>query len=915
MSEELRQRGYLDRRGRVRGVPVGPFEGFNLGNTTLDQLKRSGIIPDRSYGKYHTRKPDGLVVDRRADEPLVKFVVDFKDRGILDSPEKVREWSEKVADEYCRPLACEFGGVSDHTHNSWILVSPDEWQIIKREDDYPLDSPIDFTTNDGRSLLARTLLRFDTSLNKPRAALEPLPSVNPTILADQTWQDIWLACGQEPEACLATFIEFLIFKYLSDLNVLRTDKSGLPVDFQTVIQKDASVVLKYYYEYVRPAIKALFPAGSDGTSIINGMVLDPKVRDQGRLLLQILERFRDFGSLRRIDPEFKSRIFERFLKKSISVKNWGQYFTPRNVVKAMVEMSGVERLPTGAVLADPACGVGGFVLEPLMNKRPYDFRSKDARNLRYVGWDRDDKTIILAKANMLVHLSEVLEQDPQGVIKRLSKILNETFKSDSTSITGSLAEAPVEQFDLVMTNPPYVVRGTGKQRDFLKHNPETADYYAVRGSGIENLFIQLIVNGLKPGARALVIVPDGLLLRHSEAALKAHILKTCDLEAIISLPVDTFYSTPKKTYIMVLRKKQAPGAVQRDPVFTYLITEVGETRDAKRFIIPANDLPRMSAAFRLFQGNPSKFETTDPRCKVFQLDKFSPDEHWLVNKWWGRQEREQLGDIDEESFISANDLGAMLRDGGRAFERRAAALATLETNVLVAQTVTVSLSDAHLFRRGIGKRVLKRELFYAKRGSIPLYSANVELGKEHGFVAVSNLKDFSRPSILWSIDSDFNMTVREPGERFATTDHCGRLEILDDNLDPAYCHAAIIYGYGRLFGFDRVTRPSLGRMKKVTFRVPAKPDGSFDLDAQKALATEYTAILEAIDEAKATLEEIAEMKPRAELPATAVDMGMERRDDIKDAMVARRRLAEIRENPARLITGEKLRKRLARIAS
>src|SRR6202040_1990331 len=120
------------------------------------------------------------------------------------------------------------------------------------------------------------------------------------------------------------------------------------------------------------------------------------------------------------------------------------------------------------------------------------------------------------------------------------------------------------KFDLVMTNPPYVVRGTGKQREFLRHDPETAEYYSVRGSGIENLFVQLIINGLKPGARALVIVPDGLLLRHSESALKAHILRTCDLEAVISLPVDTFYSTPKKTYILVIRKKQMPGKTQRD---------------------------------------------------------------------------------------------------------------------------------------------------------------------------------------------------------------------------------------------------------------------------------------------------------------------------------------------------------------
>jgi hypothetical protein len=218
------------------------------------------------------------------------------------------------------------------------------------------------------------------------------------------------------------------------------------------------------------------------------------------------------------------------------------------------------------------------------------------------------------------------------------------------------------------------------------------------------------------------------------------------------------------------------------------------------------------------------------------------------------------------------------------------------------------LSDETLFRMGIGKRVLRRDLFYAVRGTVPLYSANVEVGKEHGFVAISNLNDFSHPSLLWSIDSDFNMTVRETDEVFATTDHCGRLEILNNQLDPAYCHAAIIYGYGRLYGFDRVTRPSLTRMKKVTFRVPANPDGTFDLDAQRALAREYTAILEAVDDAKTSLSEIVELKPRAELPGDAADLGDW--ENVADVRTARARLIEIETNPEKVLRGAALEKKL-----
>jgi type I restriction-modification system DNA methylase subunit len=870
MSEELIQKGYISRKGKVQGDVIGNYEGFNIGATTMDQLRQYGIIPDRSYGKFSKKKPDGIVVDRRGDTPIVKFIVEYKDIGGLNSDHKRTDFIRKVSEEYCQPLGCEFGGISDSVINSWFIVIEERWNIIKREDDYPLTFPIDLASEKGRSLIGRTLSRLETNLNKQKGVIEPLEAVNPTRLAEQTWQDIWLASGEQPEACLATFIELLIFKFLSDLDVLKANPSGIPVDFNTVIQKNNDNILKYYFDIVRPEIRRTFPAGIDGTSVINGIALNPNSPDTGRLFRQILQRFDDFGSLKRIDPEFKSRIFERFLKKSLSIKNWGQYFTPRNVVKAMVEMSGVEHLPPNSVLADPACGVGGFVLEPLMNKRPYDYRTPDSKGLKYLGWDRDDKTIILAKANMLVHLSEVIEKDAKESIGYLASELNETFQSLSRSLTGSLQEAPVEQFDLVMTNIPYVTRGTGKQREFLQ---SLKDYYSVPGSGVENLFLQLIINGLKHGSRALIVVPDGLLLRHSESVLRSHLLKTCNLEAIISLPVNTFYSTPKKTYILVVRKKQQGDThLQKEPVFSYLIANTGETLDAKRFVISENDLPKMASLFKQFQGNPIEFSTDDPRCKIFPIKHFKPEEHWMINKWWSIEEREKLGDVDVEFFTNPAELSVLFKDISTALNKQSELMSKMERLIPVERTTTVAIADKRYFRTSIGTRVLKKDLFHSEKGTIPLYSANVEVGKEHGWLKKSNIKDFKFPSLLWSIDSDFNITMREAGELFATTDHCGRLEILDPSLDPIYCQAAIIYGYGRTFGFDRIVRPSLKRMEKVSLRIPVKEDGSFDLDAQQDMAREFIAVQEAIRVASDSLENIKELKPKVDIPDNVTEV-------------------------------------------
>jgi hypothetical protein len=76
-----------------------------------------------------------------------------------------------------------------------------------------------------------------------------------------------------------------------------------------------------------------------------------------------------------------------------------------------------------------------------------------------------------------------------------------------------------------MTNIPYVIRGTGKQREFLE--PQK-DYYAIPGSGLENLFMQLIVHGLKPGCRALVVVPVARN-RRTAPTLQNAPLKTVDV--------------------------------------------------------------------------------------------------------------------------------------------------------------------------------------------------------------------------------------------------------------------------------------------------------------------------------------------------------------------------------------------------
>ncbi len=845
MSEELWQRGYVGDRGGLRGDPAGEFELFNLGATNLAQLALAGAIAKRDYGDKAMLKPDALFVSRNGVGPVVRLVVEFKNAGVLNSESTLKATVQKVARDYCGPLACGLAVLSDGATVRWIAVDTktSTGQIIEREDGYPLDTPIDLDPHgNGPTEAGRMIARIQRELNPGTGRLEPPESIDPTRLADQTWQTIWLGSGENPERCLSFFIEVLLFKFLSDLGTLNKDRDGCPTTFDHVVGLAPTESLRYYSKLVRPEITRLFPAGPDGTGVIDELVLDPDNGDHGRLFWEILANFRKAGPLKRIDPEFKSRIFERFLKKSVSRQHWGQYLTPRNIVKAIVEISGIEHLVPGADVADPFCGVGGFVLEPLVHKRPHDFRQNDDWALAYHGFDRDPKTIVLAKANMLIHLSEVLEEDPQHAPARLALVLEATFTAVGDSITGSLSRAPRDAWDLVMTNPPYVVPGMRALRRMLAEDPALASYYSIPGLGIENLCLQAIIAGLRPGGQAFVIVPDGLLIRHSEEALKRHLLRQCCLEAVVSLPRNSFYSTSKKTYVLVFRKKSYADKRQEHGVLTYLVDEVGETRDARRFPIEEDDLPAMVRAAKRFLADPAAYSgedlaerLADERARIVPVSSFRPEEHWLVDRWWPEAERRALGDHDQPEVLSPTALASRLREDSEALRELADLIdETSEVDGPLA-FATVSLGDPGLFRLSIGKRVLKKQLFGRDDGPIPLYSANVN--QPFGHVHSSNVADFSHPSVLWGIDGNFHLAAKEAGVEFATTDHCGRIEILDDRLDAGYCREAI--ALVRRHDFDRTLRPSLQRIKALEFEVPVGPDGKFDLASQKALASAY----------------------------------------------------------------------------
>lgn len=819
MSEEILKRGY-----DKSGDPFGKWELFTIGETTINQLKKFNIVPKKTYGSDGRRQPDEIVIDRRNGVPEVIAVVEFKSPQEFDSEKKKLAAVEQCVNNYCKLLDAKIGIVTDRTEYIWINpLHESGYEIAKREDGYQLEELFDPKKDKSRSELI--ISKCLSSFSSKNSQITKAELRDPSDLADKVWQTIWLASGENPDICLATFVEIFLFKYLSDLGVLTYNNDGIDISFQNTIKVPEDRVFNFYFKNVRPYIKEIFPADvADGTSVINGMVLDPDISEHNFIFKEILDGFLKFGELKNIDPEFKSRLYENFLKKSMSQKNWGQFFTPRNVVKAIIEMSGLKTLPSGSRVCDPASGVGGFLLEPINTVRPKDYtftNNKIERKIEYVGTDRDKKTIILAKANMLIHMNELVSNFSKFP-KEFSKIFNKTFTSCHSSILGSLSVLDRDCYDLVLTNPPYVVTGTSTIKKYISEDSNLSQYYRVNGAGIEGLFIEKIINSLKPGGKTFVVVPDGLLNRLSDEKLRKFILDKCILLGLISLPKNTFYTTPKKTYILCLQKKINLDDLQNERVFTYVISNTGETLDAQRFECE-NDFPDMVRNFKVFCADPDGFESNSLQCKTWSISKFSPEDHWSVDRWWSAKERIELGIDDEKTITDPTDFSEILVKHQQLIESLSGRLKNAQKKIpKIEDYVEIELSNDDYFHLAIGKRVLKQEV-YNSDGDIPVYSANVK--EPFGFMSSTNISDFSKPYVLWGIDGNFEFSVKLVGEKFRSTDHCGTIRIEREDINPLFIYYALhaIREENRL---DRELRANLKNISKFLIRIPVVKDKS-----------------------------------------------------------------------------------------
>lgn len=149
-------------------------------------------------------------------------------------------------------------------------------------------------------------------------------------------------------------------------------------------------------------------------------------------------------------------------------------------------------------------------------------------------------------------------------------------------------------------------------------------------------------------------------------------------------------------------------------------------------------------------------------------------------------------------------------------------------------TMEVSLADSDLFLLSIGNRLLKKDQLTQ---GIEVYSANVN--KPFGYVKETKIDNFELSSLIWGIDGIFDWAYLPENKVFEITDHCGRLQIINNKIFPKYVYY-FLKSTKDQYGFDRTFRASLTNIKEnVIIELPIDVDGKYDYQKQVDISEKY----------------------------------------------------------------------------
>lgn len=363
----------------------------------------------------------------------------------------------------------------------------------------------------------------------------------------------------------------------------------------------------------------------------------------GDIFVQSVPRFNNPVNLKRLitmideeewsamDVDVKGEAFEGLLERAASEgkKGAGQYFTPRVLIQSIVRVMKPD--PQGIAdfkISDPACGSGGFLVcayEWLVEKTGGVFERVDAKRIRtktYYGQDLVPRPRRMALMNLYLH----------GVEPHiyLGDAIYETDRG--------------ERFDCVLTNPPFGTKGANQA-------PEREDF-TIETSNKQLNFVQHIVNILKPGGRAAIVLPDNCLFEGKAGEVFKVVMEDCNVHTVLRLPRGTFtpYSQGVKANVVFLQKG---AATENTWIFDARSNVPGVTK---------KDRPLTDAHFAEFEkvfgrnANGTSKRTESERFHRFHISDIKKRDYKLDITWIKDESLEDSDDLPEPDFLASEAI-------------------------------------------------------------------------------------------------------------------------------------------------------------------------------------------------------------------------------------------------------------------
>lgn len=330
-----------------------------------------------------------------------------------------------------------------------------------------------------------------------------------------------------------------------------------------------------------------------------------------------------------IDVDIKGSIYEGLLERNAGeVKSGaGQYFTPRPLIKAMVE---VMQPKIGQTICDPACGTGGFLLAAYEIMKGQS-RDRDKQRLlregTFTGVDIVNEVVRLCAMNLYLH----------GIGNGESPV----HQRDA------LAAKPSTSFDMVLTNPPFGKKSSykvvGEDGSIVTEREvyEREDFKYTTSNKQLN-FLQHIMSILKQEGKAAVVLPDNVLFEAGSAGegLRRRLLDACDFHTLLRLPTGIFYKPGVKANVLFFDRKPAATDPWTKELWIY------DLRTNKHFTLVQNPITRADLGDFVTSycpGNRSARKETE-RFKRFSYDELVNRDKLNMDIFWLKDE--SLDDLD-----------------------------------------------------------------------------------------------------------------------------------------------------------------------------------------------------------------------------------------------------------------------------